>query len=127
MTIAADLRKAVAEQAKLNARLDKRIAQLTDRCPHKTVVIVRSYYEGSYIDDWDDWHGEERLCLSCGIFESKSRGETFNTLKNRPIARMENSAFTRRLIMGMSFQQTLAYVKSHGYRTLSTIEDGRTT
>jgi hypothetical protein len=83
----------------LSLRLDAKQAleDLKKICPHDHVLCLRSEYEGSYTDDYDDAHAEDRICLCCGVRESayqkKYVGDGFKVLTKTPFARFEGGYY----------------------------------
>jgi hypothetical protein len=123
-TFAKQLResKRACEQAQLEHQ------QLATKCQHRHVVVLRTFYKGSYSWDYDDWQSETRQCLVCGMTESGGSEEVqvFKHLLN-PIRRFEfgdlygrdskyvASPIHPRQLMNNSLSKTLAWVQANGY------------
>lgn len=73
------------------------LQELKKICPHDHIVCLRSEYEGSYTDDYDDAHPEDRICVCCGVIESaylrKNYGKGFQVLTKNPLARFEGGIY----------------------------------
>lgn len=80
------------EDTILREEAKRLLVLLREKCPHAEVVMLRSAYEGSSCMDYDDRHGEDRICLCCGYTEYASYSDMFTVLKVMPIARFENNA-----------------------------------
>ena len=102
--------------------------QLAAKCQHRHVVVLYSYYNGSYSWDHDDWHPETRQCLVCGMTESGGSEEVqvFKHLLN-PIRRFEFGDLYGRdskyvasplhpsQLMANPLSRTLSWVRANGY------------
>ncbi len=76
------------EATHLKKEADELLQKLQASCGHSNTVILRSAFEGSYCMDYDDYHYEERICLTCGLAEA---GPSFSYLIAKPIARFEGN------------------------------------
>jgi hypothetical protein len=85
------------EDATLRADAKQALDELKKICLHNHIVCLRSEYEGSYSDDYDDKHPEDRICLECGVTESAYHNRYdggFKFLNNKPIARFEGGIYS---------------------------------
>ena len=103
--------------------------QLAAKCQHRHVVVLRTFYKGSYSWDYDDWQSETRQCLVCGKTESGGIHVTIDEFKQllNPIRRFEfgdlygrdskyvASPLHPRQLMNNSLSKTLAWVRANGY------------
>jgi ElaB/YqjD/DUF883 family membrane-anchored ribosome-binding protein len=76
------------EDAYLRKEASDALVELRKTCNHQDTVCLRSEYGGSYTDDYDDGHPEERICLCCGL-EEDSYDNKWKTLTATPFSRFE--------------------------------------
>jgi hypothetical protein len=123
--LAVTIRRQKKQKEKLEIKANKTISE----CKHDKVIILCSYYGGSYSYDRDDWHPEIRKCLVCNSIEcgpsTKPVENDFKILKN-PIKRFEYSIqnYTNKEwincplnhILDFSLKELIKWVDNHGYR-----------
>lgn len=76
------------EAAEASTKAHTLLEALHAGCLHTFVVCTESEYRGSSSYDYDDRHGESRLCLACGVYET-AYDEDFKVLATEPFARFE--------------------------------------
>jgi hypothetical protein len=117
--------KALRQKADHIQKAQAEYSQYRATCKHPKVVILCSEYAGSYSYDYDDGHGEVRLCLVCGIQESGTKEKPHKSLLN-PIKRFEynlsykqDSEINKTVLakpINYPLSTLLKFVKENGYK-----------
>jgi hypothetical protein len=102
------------EHAALLLEVKVKTERLLSICTHEYVICLCSEYKGSYSNDYEDGHGEVRLCLVCGISEG-AYNEQHKILAKEPFARFEThggySGFDK---ITLDLHELIDYCKANG-------------
>lgn len=93
--LAKEIREKYHKYLNTSQHLLKEYEDCANECKHSKVIIIYTAYSGSYSHDYDDSHGEMRMCLVCGVREYAEKKEEFKVLVN-PFARFSFSGTLNR-------------------------------